>query len=228
MTQREFERRVKGVVEQPHGRSRRERSQPGRFGGLLKATLAMLCVVALLGLTAAGNSYFSLKRGASQQTVQLTEEQAVAQASAAAAATVPVAQHALHTAHLQRVASRAHRSSRHTGATGARRSASAALGSAGNHGASSERSIGSSAAGSSPDAGAATITGTVMSLRSGIRSALAPIFGSDAANSGADIFALNLPTLAAAGAFILVLLLCLGAGTVLSQKANRAQRGVEA
>jgi hypothetical protein len=224
MTQREFERRVKGVVDQPRRRPSRERSQPGRFGALLRAALAMLCVAVLLDLTADGSRFFALQHDASQSTAQMTEEQAVAHAVAAAAATASVADHIPHKAHHRRSAAAAHGAVHHASATAARRVSSGAVGGALAHESRLGAKIGSAAAGKPSEAAAAAMGGTVAWLQSVINSAFAPLLGREAAAGAADSFVLHLPVVAGAGAFIVVMLLCLGAGTVMSSKANRAQR----
>ncbi len=224
MTHREFERRVKGIGKQPRRWTRAERSHPGRFGPLLRASFAILCVVVLLALTATGTRYFSFKRSATGQTTQLTEQMAVARGVVAPAAVASAAQETPQHAHLQRVASRAHRSPRHAGAAVARRSSSAALASARDHQVRLSGAVESGAAATVPDGSAANLGGTVLWVQSGIRSVFAPVFGSDAADSAAQSFAVNFAMVAAAGAFILVMLLCLGAGMALSSKMNRAQR----
>jgi hypothetical protein len=122
------------------------------------------------------------------------------------------------------VASHAHRSPRHAGAAGARRRSSAALASAQDHQVRLSGAADSGAAAGVPDGSAANINAAVLWIQSGIRSVFAPVFGSDAADSAAQSFAANFAVVTAAGAFIVVMLLCLGAGMALSSKMNRAQR----
>jgi hypothetical protein len=223
MTQREFERRVKGTGVAPRGRVRPERSHSGRIGTILRAVLAMLCVAALLEFTADGNRYFSFHRDASRQAVQLTEEQAVAQASAAPAAAAPAQHHVLRDAHHRRVAAATQSARRHASAAGAHRHSSGAIASVADHAAHAGADLGAAAVDASTDAAASTINSTVAWLHSAITSTIAPLVGNEAAENAADSVAFNLPMVAGAGAFIVVMLLMLGAGMLMSSRANRAQ-----
>jgi hypothetical protein len=229
MTQREFERRVKGTSEQTRRRVRRERSQPGRSGALPRAVFATVCVVVVLGLTAGGIHDFSFKRGDSpptvQQSLQLTQQMPAAQAAAPHATLASAAHEVPHPVHLQRVAARAHRSARHSGAAGAPRNSSAApLAGAPDHEAGSGGGVEFGAADDGPDGAAARMGAAVIWTKSRIRAWCAPLVGANAADSAADSFGANFPMVVAAGSFILVMLLCLGAALAMSGKGSRTQR----
>jgi hypothetical protein len=223
MTQREFERRVKGLGKQPHRWSRRERSQPGRSRALPRATFAILCVGVLLGLTATATHDFSFDSKVSAQTAQLTGNVAVAKAAEAPAVVASAAPDVPHDGQLQRVAAHAHHSARHSGAALPRHT-SAALAGAPGHEARTSGGVDSAAADAAADGVAAKLGAAVIWAQTSIRSWFTPVVGVSAADTVAESFREDFPLVLAAGAFIVVMLLCLGAGLVMSTKGHREQR----
>lgn len=214
MTQREFERRVKGIVDQPRKRKRerREPSNPGRAGAVLKAFLAAACVAALLVLTANGSRYFAFHGSVSSKPVQVTEEQAIARASIVPAPIAATAHHVAHRLHHRRAAAE-ETSARHALAAGAHRRPVGAVASAAHSG----------AAAAAAQSGDSSIDEQTQWLRSRIRSAFAPIIGDDAAESTANTVLLHLPMVAGAGVFVVVMLLCLGVAMAMPSRPQQRQ-----
>jgi hypothetical protein len=224
MTQREFERRVKGIGKQPRRWIRREGSQPGRLRRLLRATFAMLGVAVALGLTASRIHEFPIMRPASQEPAQLTGHPAVARTAAVPAVLASAASETSRHAHFRHVSADTHRSQRHTVSAGARHNSVAAPSSARDQRARNAGGIQPVAAVAASDESAQNLGGAIIWIQSVIRSWFSPVFGSGMADSAAQRFAANFAVVAAAGAFLLVLLLVLGAGMALSSKMSREQR----